>query len=323
MFMTRVPEIRGHDRAIGAIVLGVFVYATGPVIIQSSSVSGPVLSFWRLWLGVGMFAVIVVFSRDSRADWLVFRRWSITAWAGLAFAANQLAFFTAVKFTSVADVALLATLGPVVTAIGAAYMFAERPGARYYPWAAIAIAGGMVVAVSGGTGPSGNPLGMALAGAAVITFSLFALLSKLARDRLPVHHFLAGTTLVAALAVSAYVFVANEPVMSLSGQDFALAGSLALGPGVLGHLLMTWPLRWIAANVSAVMRLATPVAATALAWLILDEPITVPHVVGGAVIIGGACGAVLAYGHSDLPVRLSRAERPAEGSATRKGESRT
>ena len=110
MFMTRVVEIRGHDRAMGAIVLGVFVYATGPVIIQSSSVSGPVLSFWRLWLGVGMFALIVVFSRGSRADWTVFRRWSITAWVGLAFAANQLAFFTAVKFTSVADVALLATL---------------------------------------------------------------------------------------------------------------------------------------------------------------------------------------------------------------------
>jgi len=47
----------GRRQPLVPIWLGVALYSTGPVFVQASSVSGPVFSFWRLWLGVPVLGV--------------------------------------------------------------------------------------------------------------------------------------------------------------------------------------------------------------------------------------------------------------------------
>ncbi len=275
------------------------LYSTGPVMVQGSSVSGPVFSFWRLWIGAGLLGSLAVASdlrrrgrggRPPRPVGLARRRWPLIG--GACFGLHQLMMFSAVKMTSVVDVTLMGALAPVVTALGAWWVFRERPGRRFYAWSLVAIAGGAYLAVGASSGPTGNPGGMALAAANVVFFAGFFLASKRSRDEIGVLDFLAGVVLVAAVVVSGYAVLAGEAIGGMTRTDLLLATAGAAGPGALGHFVMTWPLRWVPANIPPVMRLAQPAIAGVLALIAFGEPLTWTHLAGGLVVVVGAAGAI-------------------------------
>ena len=282
----------GERYPLALIVFGVFVFSTGPVLVQWSDVTGPVLSFWRLWIGVagtGLLTLVhirVSGRAPSREGWV----WS--GRAGIAFGFHQLMFMIAIKATSVVDVTLMQVLAPIVVAILAVPMFGERPGSRFRVWSLVAVAGAAVVAAAGSTGPEGEPAGMALAAGNVVLYALFFVWSKQGRGHIDVVPFLFGVMTLAAITVSAFVVVAGERPGSIDGGDLALAAAIALVPGGLGHFVSTWPLRWVPANIPPLLQLAIPFLSGGLAWLLLDEGITVLHVVGGCLTIAGVAGAI-------------------------------
>jgi drug/metabolite transporter (DMT)-like permease len=286
----------GRRYPLALVGLGVVLYSVGPVLLAASSLSGPAFSFWRLWLGVPVLgaAMLVGLRAGGRRPDLAALRWPL--WAGLAFGGHQLLFMTAVKATSVADVVLMNTLAPIITAVGAARLFGERPTARFGACTAVAIAGAGVIIAGGATGTRGDAAGMAMAVANVMLFAVFFLLSKRSRAHLDVLPFLFGTMLVAAVAVSLFVLATGTAVPLPAGRDLALCFTVAALPGALGHFVMTWPLQWVPANVPPVLRLGQPILAGLLAWALLGEPITGAHVAGGVLTVTGVLGAVLSSG---------------------------
>lgn len=300
----------GRRYPLVLIGLGTVLYATGPVMVAASEVSGPVFSFWRLWFGVAAFGIATAVGRlrgavTERAAW----RWS---WrAGLAFGIHQLLLFSALKLASVADVTLVNTLAPVVTGLLAVPLFGERAGRGFWTWGALAMSGAAVVVVGATGGPTGSGLGMFLATTNVVFFALFFLASKKSRDHLGVIPFLFGVMLTAALTVSAYVLVSGEAIGSVRRTDVVLAAVVAVGPGFMGHIVMTWPLRWVPANLPPLFRLAQPAFAAAFAWWFLGQTVTWWHPIGGLIVIAGTAGAVRSPSGRDLLAR--------EGSHTRPG----
>ncbi len=280
---------------LALVAAGVALYSTGPVMLQASNLSGPVFSFWRLWLGVAGLGAVVVVQRGLGMQWPTRQAWTVAVWAGVAFGFHQLLFFSAVRVTTVVDVSLMNALAPVVTAVGARWMFAERPGRRFWVWAGVAIGGAALLAVAASNARPGNALGMAMALANVGFFAAFFLLSKKGRDHLPVVPFLFGTIVVAALLVSTFVLVTGAHATDVGSVDLMLAAGVALGPGLVGHFVMTWPLRYVPANIPPVMRLAQPFVAGALAWWLLAEALSWRHLFAGTLVVIGAAGTVLSH----------------------------
>ena len=220
--------------------------------------------------------------------------------AGAVFSVNQVAFFTAVKRTSVVDVSLLGTLAPILVAFLAVPLFGERPGARFRWWSLVGIAGAVYIVLGSSSGPDGDLLGMLLGLLATAAFACFFVISKLARVEVPVVSFLTFVMATAAVCVSGYVVVLGFEPSSVESPDLWRALGMALIPGALGHIAMTWPLRHLPANVPPLFRLATPAVAGLFAWIFLGEGFTIVHVIGGAIIIVGLSGAILSQAGRDL-----------------------
>lgn len=290
-----VPRMQASARRYPLVLVsvGVTLYSAGPVMLQASGVSGPVFSFWRLWFGVAVLGVATIVQHLTGVAWPTREQWRWAAIAGVAFGIHQLLFFSAIRVTTVVDVALMNALAPIVTAIGAFWMFGERPGRRFWSWATVAIVGAALLAVAASSGASGNPVGMSMAVVNVVFFAAFFLVSKKGRDHLPVVPFLFGTMLIAALVVAGFVSVIGADVGAVTTTDLLLAGGVAVGPGAVGHLVMTWPLRYVPANIPPVMRLAQPVLSGALAWWVVGEALSSRHLVGGVLVVVGAAGTVL------------------------------
>lgn len=276
------------------------VFSTGPVMIAAASVSGPVFSFWRLWMGVVIVGTLAVAAHRRAGGGPIGRRgitWTVLA--GVAFAVHQLTLMIALRTTTVVDVSLMNTLAPLVVAVFAARMFHEHPGPAFRLWSLLAIVGAAAVAVAGSSGPQGQAAGVAFAAANVVFYSLYFVCSKRAREDITTLNFLAGVTVVAAVLVSVVVLgstvlVSGPPVTDISAHDLVLCLAVAAIPGLVGHFSMTWSLKWVPANVPPVVMLAMPLLSGTLAWLLLGQSVTAAKVAAGAVTLVGVAGAVRA-----------------------------
>lgn len=278
---------------LALIAFGVVLYAIGPVFVAASEVPGPVFSFWRLWLGVPVLGLASLLYVRRGGRWPTRRGWRWSLYAGLSFGTHQVLFMTAIKATSVVDVALVGTLSPIITALGALPLFGERPGIPFRAWTVLAMVGAGIVVVGASSGPTGDPVGMTMAVLNVVFFAGFFLASKLGREETPVLPFLFGVMFVSAVGVSLFAAATAQPVTSISDRDLLYALAVASGPGALGHFVMTWPLRWVPANIPPVMRLGQPVLSGLLAWAFLGQGVGLAHLLGGGLVLLGVGGAVL------------------------------
>lgn len=286
-----VASFRKHP--VAAIWVGMLTYSTGPVMVASSTVSGPEFSHMRLLIGIPVLFVPAMITRlrTARRPSLRIRLW--TAAAGVMFALHQLTFMTAVKRTSVADVMLMNTLAPIFVMLLAVPLFGERPDRRVRGWTVLAILGGVIIAVGGAATPGGDPVGVALAAANVLFFAGFFLFSKVVRPETDVWPFLFEALLVSAAVVVGWFFFSGRGIMpSASQKDWVLAVLMAVGPGAIGHFFMTWPLEWVRASVPPTIRLLQPLSAGGLAWLILGQQVSAYQVAGGGVAIAGVLGVL-------------------------------
>lgn len=275
-------------------------YGTGPVLARSSQTTGVLISFWRLWFGFGVLMIGLLLHLASGRPLGTRRglRWAVAA--GGLFSLNQVLFFTAIKRTSVVDASLMSTLSPVLVAILAIPLFGERPAPAFRLWSLLTMGGAAFVVLGSSSGPTGDLLGMLMAIGSTLCFASFFLISKLSRDALAVVTFLAVVMGTAAVLVSLFVFALGLDPGGVGTGDLWRALAMAIVPGTLGHIVMTWPLGYVPANVPPLMRLAGPVVSGTLAWIFLGEGITWVHLVGGAIITVGLAGAIRSKAGQDL-----------------------
>lgn len=282
------------------IAFGVLFYGTGPVLARSTETTGVILSFWRLWFGFGIFVIGLLVHRASGRPIGTKRglRWAMGA--GALFSLNQVLFFSAIKRTSVVDASLMSTLSPILVAVVAIPMFGERPGPTFRVWSIVAMGGAAFVILGGSSGPTGDLLGMLMAMGSAMCFACFFLISKYSRGDLAVVTFLTVVMGTAAVLVSLFTLALGLEPGGVGTGDLWRAVAMAIVPGTLGHVVMTWPLGYVPANVPPLMRLAGPVVSGTLAWVFLGEGITWIHLVGGAIITVGLAGAIRSKAGQDL-----------------------
>lgn len=282
------------------IALGVLFYGTGPVLARSSETTGVLISFWRLWFGSGVLLIGLIVHRMSGRPLGSRRGVQLAMLAGFTFSLNQVLFFTAIKRTSVVDASLMGTLSPIVVALFAIPLFGERPAPSFRLWSGLTMAGAVFVVLGSSAGPTGDLVGMLMAVGSTTCFALFFLISKVSRDEMAVVAFLAIVMTTAAVLVSTFVLLIGLSPGSVSGADLWRALAMAIVPGTLGHVVMTWPLNYVPANVPPLMRLAGPVVSGSLAWMFLGEGITWVHLIGGLIITVGLAGAIRSKAGQDL-----------------------
>lgn len=271
---------------------GVVLFSTGPVIVAGAGLSGVAFAFWRAWFGVAILGAATLLhtrlseSSVSRSGW----GWALGC--GVAFAAHQLMFLSALRATSVVDVTLMNTVAPIVVGVLAVPAFGERPGTPFRVWSAVAMLGAAAVAVAGSSGPDGNPTGMALAAGGVVWYAVFFVGSKLARPSIATVPFLFGVLLAAALTTSLWVLASGEAVTPLATDDLLRCLAVAALPGAIGHFSVTWALRSVPANLPPVIMLCIPLLSGVMAWVLLGQEVAGGQLLAGAATLVGVAGAV-------------------------------
>jgi drug/metabolite transporter (DMT)-like permease len=274
-----------------AVCGAVLAWGLGPLIVRAITASAVTIAFYRLWLAVPV-ALVVARVAGSSLSWRVLKR---TAPAGVLFGASILLGFVSFQQTSVANATLIPALQPVLVVLVAGRLFGERAGRRELLLGAASLVGISMVVVFAAGGGGASPVGDLFAVGNLLAFTTYFLVVKQLRsDNMPAGALLAGVILSAAIAVTPVALLTSHDLGAVGGPDWFWLVVMVVVPGTIGHGLMNWAQRYVDVTVSSLMTLANPVVSSIGAWLIYDEVLNGPQILGAAIVLASLAGIVIA-----------------------------
>ncbi|MEM9562874.1 MAG: DMT family transporter [Actinomycetota bacterium] len=270
------------------LVLGLVIlsWGAGPVITKLITAHPVVGVIIRFALSVPLLLGLLA-ARGQRLDRAVLRR---TALPGIAFGINLIFVFFTLQEATVAVLSVSVALQPTLLLFVAGPLFGERPTLRHVGWTLLGVCGAATVILGAGGELRASPLGLLYAGSALLTFTTYFVLTRLARSTSDVDpvHWMAGINLwsLAAALVPAPFLVGRTELGEVDLADLFWLVVLAYVTGVFGHVLMSWVHGYIEAARSSLYLLAMNIVAVGLAWPVHDEPVTIVQALGGLVVLG-------------------------------------
>ncbi|GIE88826.1 DMT family transporter [Actinoplanes regularis] len=288
------------------------LWGTAGVVVQvvaaRTGLGAVQIGFYRLLFAAGTMLLLGLPAR--RQIWAAFRSApGAVITAGVGLAAYQALYFVAVRLTGV-SIATVVSLGlaPVLLSAWETIRTRQRPGNAELGASAAAIIGlvliSSVTADGATTDDSATGSGMTAAGlgllAAIASGTVYAASTALSRRTTQGVPPLILTTLsctIGAIAL-APIAVARGVAFAPSFQPIALLGYLGAITTALAYACFYTGLRHTSGSVAVVVTLLEPLTAALLAVLLIGEPLALPTIVGGLLLLGAVTTLYLGAGRS-------------------------
>jgi len=270
------------DIHVIAALTAVFAWGIGPIFNKTMSVDASAIVFYRILIGAPlMYAMALLTGGGVTVD--LMKR---TALPGILFALSMITGFASVMMTSIANATLITTVQPVLVLFIAPKMFGERLRPRQILYSVCALGGVLLVVLAAASTSGAHLSGDLLSVANVFVWTGYFVLSK--KRRLAGVHswsYLSAVFLWSAVVVLPYGLIFSNDLGDMSNGDWGRIVAMAVGPGIVGHGLMTWAQSHVDVTLASLLGLLSPVISTGLAWLILDQKLTMWQSVGAIGVL--------------------------------------
>jgi drug/metabolite transporter (DMT)-like permease len=276
----------GIAAPLSALIVASIAMGCSPIFVRLAEVGPFTSAFWRVALALPvLYAWMRLSEHDQSRASVPFAR--ATNLAGLAFTGDLIFWHLSIVTTSVANATFFATTAPVWVVIFGWLLLRKRASAGMLLGLGLCILGGAALLTRSVKLHTGSALGDIYGLITGVFFGLYFLAVQSARQTTSAARVTFEASLITAGLLLIVALVAeNQPLprtLRGLGALFALSWiSHAGGQGLLAIVLGRLP-----AAFSSLVIFLEAVAAAALAWLILGEPVTIIQATGGLAILAG------------------------------------
>ncbi|MDO8250998.1 MAG: DMT family transporter [Rhodoferax sp.] len=272
-----------HNRAVLLMVAVALMWSTAGVVTRHlESARSFEITFWRSAFTALSLLVILPFFQ-GRQVFRKIRQGTAAFWvSGVCWSVMFTAFMVALTLTSVANVLVTMSIGPLLTALVARIFIGHRIPTR--TWVAIVVAGGGIVYMYGAQVADATLLGtlvtlcVPLAGALNWTLTQHSHAQGRDLDLIP-------AVLVGALISLALTLPLAFPFQA-TAHDLSLLAFLGLGQLAIPCVLSVICARILKAPEISLLALLEVIFGILLAWVGANEVPAASVLIGGVVVIG-------------------------------------
>ena len=305
-----------------SVLLPYLSLAAAMAIVGSSVVAGKIMiqtfpvclaSALRFTLALCLLAPLLIW-KEGGLPRLSKRSWGVLALQGLcgSFLFTVLTL-GGLRFASAANAGIITSATPACMGLIAWVFLKERPTAKTAAAVALSAAGIAILNMRPGAGPGfgAHLMGNAMFLAAVFVESIFLLLRKTVPEKLSP---LAAATLVSLFGLA---YFAPAALVQAAGFDFAAASVASwlavaytgLFVTVAAYLLWFAGIVRVSAQAAGTMTGVMPVAAVALAWGLLGEPLGIGQLAGCLLVMTAILLAATGNGRKSSAAPARKAGR--------------
>jgi drug/metabolite transporter (DMT)-like permease len=287
----RATDRRGELVGAGLCALMAVLFAV--VVILGKQVQAGRLPFVFLAIrfagqSVLLFGLVAILGRPTLPA--VGERLPLALAGTIGYGTESALYFSALNHGGAAAVTLLFYTYPVWVMLATMALDRRAPHASLFAALALALAGSAMVVVGGG-GTDVETIGIVLALCTALAYSSYLILTDRTVKTTDPLTAAAWLGVGAATANLVYGVAFGALVVPASGSWWRLAGMAVFSAGAFAAMLAG--LQRVGAVRNAIIGVMEPLTVAVLAAAFLDEPVTMPVLAGGTLILGGAIIASL------------------------------
>lgn len=277
------------------ILLGAIGFSAKSILIKlayadSAQIDAITLMTLRMTLALPFFLAVALWSREPDVQKRRSGDWMALMLLGLmGYYLASLLDFKGLEYISAGLERLILFLYPTIVVFLTALLY-RRPISRAQRWALLLSYAGILLVY--GTNPYAEspdiPLGAMLVLGSAVAFAIFMTGSGHFIHRFGSKRFTAYSMSIACFATIIH-FLASRPIdqLAVSNKVLGLAVMLALVSTVMPAFLMSAGIRRIGADQASIIGTLGPVATLVMAYLLLDEALDLPQIIGSTMVLGG------------------------------------
>jgi len=267
--------------AFAALVLGNIAIAFGPLLVRLAD-TGPIATgFWRLALAAPLLALIG-WRAGFRPQHLSHGTLLLLLFAGVAFAADIIAWHLAIFQTKLGNATLLANCASLLLAIYGVVLARRMPAKTHQLAIMFAFAGAALLMVQSFELSPRHFNGDLLSLLAGLFYTVYLVVMMRARVSAESWMALAIASAVAATLLLPAAVLAGERVLPLDWTPLII---LALSSQVIGQGLLTFALPHFSPLLIGLALLLQPALSALAGWWAFDEALTPLDLIGGVMVM--------------------------------------
>ena len=268
-----------------ALVTGIVCIAWSAIFVRWTDIPGPASAFYRM-LVPALVLLPTRFLDRGRP-----RVSGLTLWViglgGLFFALDLALYNTSILKTSAANATLLGNNTPIVVGLLSWLAFGRRPQVAFWLGLLMAISGTVVILWADLGKHTRLGIGDLMALGAATCFAVYLMVTERVRTSTGTLEFLRLAMVSSTLALLVINLAMGISLRVPHGRTLWAVLGLGLVSQLGGYLALTYALGHLPATITSVSLLTQGPLTALLAAMLLSEPLTLPQILGGAMVLFG------------------------------------
>ena len=268
-----------------ALVIGIVAISIFPILVKLKLAPPIISAFYRMAIAA---AVLVPYGIISGKLILPnIKLLSLTILCGFLFALDVSVWNIAIQESTATQATLLTNLSPVWVGVGAFFFLKNKPTINFWFGTVIAILG--MITLVGFHFFLNLDFNIAFLFGVLsgVFYAIYMLVSKFVLYDMEVIPFITLSTLSSAIFLGVFAFSIGDPFTGFSSAGWLALIVQGLVCQLLAWLMLGYATKHMRATRVSVSLLGQAVLTTILAWLFIDEEITLQMILGGVILIFG------------------------------------
>lgn len=268
-----------------ALFIGILSISLFPVIVAMKLTPGLTSAFYRMAIAATALLSYVTITKSLKVPSV--QTGLLAALCGVLFAADIAFWNLSIQLTTATQGTLLTNLAPIWVGVIAFLFFKNKPRRSFWIGTLFAIIGivifiGIDVFLS-----LSFDRGFTLGIFSGFFYALYILLSKEVLNKMEVVSFITLSSTSSALFLLIINIAAKQPLWGFTSAAWTSLLIQGLVSQLLAWLLISYATKRMRATRLSLSLLSQVVFASILAWIFIDEVITIEKAIGGALILLG------------------------------------
>ena len=268
-----------------ALAAGILCIAWSAIFVRWTDIPGPASAFYRMLVPALVLLPTRFFDRDrTHVDG---RTLAIIALGGLFFALDLALYNTSILKTTAANATLLGNNTPIVVGLLTWLIFRRKPHSSFWLGLVMALGGSLVILWADLGKHTQFGVGDLMALGAAACFAVYLLVTEKIREKIGTLTFLRLAMLSSTAALLIINLFLGVSLRVPQGRTLWAVLGLGLISQLGGYLALTYALGHLPATVTSISLLSQGPLTALMAALLLGEPLTIPQMVGGTLVLAG------------------------------------
>lgn len=267
------------------LITSMVIFGTLAPFVRSIPVSSGELALYRAVLAAMMIGAYLLLTRQKIPFNKIRREVPLLLASGVAMGFNWILLFEAYKYTTVSIATLSYYFAPVIVTAVCPILFRENLTKKQGLCFVLSTFGLVLIT---GIGAVGNPLGILFGLGAAVLYASVILLNKFIQNVAGIHRtylqFLSAILVLTPYVALSGGFHLSGMMTSVGWVNLLIVGFLHTG---ITYCMYFSSLKELPGQKAAILSYIDPLVAVLISVTVLAEPMTLPQLLGGALILGG------------------------------------